>query len=59
MYGNGIESKVQSSQGKAFYYDWGDKRKIEIEVVGNTHVSEVLRGLEKTLVLVYYIWRGL
>ena len=36
---------------KAFYYDWGDKRKIETEAVGDTKkgVSEVFPGLKKKL----------
>ena len=43
LYGYDIETKAQSSQWKAFCFDRGDKRKIEIEIVGDTKkfVSEV------------------
>ena len=34
---------------KSFCYDWGDKRKIETVAVDKKRVSEVFRGLEKTL----------
>ena len=33
MCGSDIETKAQSSQWKAVYYDWEDKENIEIESV--------------------------
>ena len=38
-----------TNERKAFLYDWGDKRKIDIE----KRVSHVFRGLEKTLVFIH------
>ena len=40
-----------ADESKMFCYDWGDKRKIETEAVGDSkkRVSEVFQGLEKTL----------
>ena len=37
------------AEKKVFSYDWGDKRKIETEPVGDTkkRISEVFRGLKK------------
>ena len=51
VHGYDIGTKAQSSQWKAFCYDWGYRREIETEVVGDTKkcISEVIRGLEKTL----------
>ena len=48
------------NQWKASFYDLGDKRKIETEAVGDTskRISEVFRGLEKTLAVRYYIGEG-
>ena len=37
VYGYDIETKAQSSQWKAFCYDLGDKRKIEIKAFGYTN----------------------
>ena len=48
VYGYDIETKAQSSQWKAFCYDWVDKRTIETGNVGDTkkRISEVFWGLE-------------
>ena len=61
VHGYDIETKAKSSQCKAFCYDCGDKRKIETGAIGNTKKrdSDVYRGLEITLALVYHIWVGL
>ena len=41
----------ETDEGKAFCFDWGDKRKIEKAAVGNVKMgaSEVFRGWEKTV----------
>ena len=49
-----------TDERKAFCYVCGDKKKIEAEAVGDPKnpFSEMFRGLEKMLALVYYIWEG-
>ena len=55
-----LSKTKDTDERKVFCYDWGNKRKIERGVVGDTkkRLSEGFRELEKTLASVYYICGG-